>query len=463
MTYLNFHRLFIHKKASLLVTLIRLPIITVTAILLSPFSAAQSDDTPLTLSMAVERAIALDPWRTGNELQRKSLVAKSKSIERLPDPRLSFALVNAPVDGFSLDQEPMTQMKIGITQAFHRGDSQPIRRKYYQQRAKQHPYLEQDRIAKVSSTVSKLWFDAFYAQRSLALINAELNLFKQLAETVQSQYATGHDLTKQDDVIRSQLELSRLSDRQTQASEQYVLAKSKLTEWLVSEIGLINFSIPVNRQRTSYSMEEKMTNQSSINRTQDLMTISAHPAVKAVEQRVRISQVEVELAKQKYKPQWGLNASYARRQDDEAGQSRADFFSVGISLDIPLFNQGFTDNDVSARTLNAEALKTEKRLIIRKMLAQLHARRNQLQQVLQRIELFESSILPQLHEQAETSLMAYTNSEREFAEVMRARIAEFDGRMELIEIHLQRDRILSEISYFTQHNWFNKTKGANHE
>ncbi|AOW78744.1 hypothetical protein A3Q34_19015 [Colwellia sp. PAMC 20917] len=42
------------------------------------------------------------------------------------------------------------------------------------------------------------------------------------------------------------------------------------------------------------------------------------------------------MAQQKYKTEWGVNASYGYRGDDAMDGSRADLFSIGVTFDIPL-------------------------------------------------------------------------------------------------------------------------------
>ena len=64
-----------------------------------------------------------DPWLTGNKHQQQAVEAMSLAVSSLPDPKISIGLANLPTDGFDFSQEGMTQLKVGITQMFPRGDS----------------------------------------------------------------------------------------------------------------------------------------------------------------------------------------------------------------------------------------------------------------------------------------------------------------------------------------------------
>ena len=85
----------------------------------------------LTLEQAVEIAINNDPWLVGSEYREQAIVSSSVAAASLPDPVVNIGLANLPTDGFAFDQEPMTQLKAGVSQMFPRGDSLDIRSRQF--------------------------------------------------------------------------------------------------------------------------------------------------------------------------------------------------------------------------------------------------------------------------------------------------------------------------------------------
>ena len=77
----------------------------------------------LTLQNAEQIAVQDDPGQKIYQAQQASLIAKGNSSATLADPMIKFGLANMPIDSFSLDSDPMTQMTVGISQQFSRGDS----------------------------------------------------------------------------------------------------------------------------------------------------------------------------------------------------------------------------------------------------------------------------------------------------------------------------------------------------
>lgn len=420
----------------------------------SQISAEQK--TPLTLQQAVAQAIQKDPWLEGSQYRENATISSSIAADTLPDPVVSLGLANVPTDGFAFDQEPMTQIKAGISQMFPRGESLSIRRKQLEELATQHPFMRLDRMAKTQVAVSMKWLDVYQAQQSISLIEKDRSLFEQLSEIAEANYSSAVGKVRQQDIIRAQLELARLEDRLTKLSSQKERASAELLEWLTGgDSGAFNYSGNVASLELPKTLPEIEGIENAYykilkaNNQQMLANILiSHPLIRAVESRIKSSQTGIKLAKQQYKPQWGVNASYAYRADDQMDRSRADFLSIGVSFDLPLFTENKQDKEVSAAVNESEAIKTEKRLVLRGMLAQMQSIFAARERLLERQTLYRTNILQQSSEQAEASLTAYTNDDGDFAEVVRARIADLNARIDALEIEVELLKTNIQLNYF---------------
>lgn len=417
----------------------------------------------LTLQRAIAIAVENDPWLTRSDLQQKAMEQKSEALPALPNPVVSIGLANLPTDGFAFDQEPMTQLKASVSQMLPRGESLSIQRKHFQTLAQQHPLLRQDRIASTIMKVSELWFDVYRAQQIVALIEQDRALFEQLSEITQISYSSAVGRVRQQDIVRGQLELTRLEDRLLSLMLQKEQAGGRLLEWLGSQKSIENLSefnsleFPqfyadrvelVSSQPELANIPEFVVKLLNDNDRQGLARVlSAHPALLAIEQSVKASKSNIELAKQQYKPQWGVNASYAYRADDTLGRSRADFLSIGLSFDLPLFAQQEQDSSVAAAVSETEAMKTDRLLALRKLLSQLQTTWSVYQRLLQRQTLYDDLILVQSKEQAEASTTAYTNDDGDFAEVVRARIDNLNARIDSLNIAVDIQKSKVKLNY----------------
>lgn len=430
--------------------MIRTIFISLFAILLLQNSvSAQDTGNLLFIEQAVKLAQDNDPWITGNYHMQDAAKSRSIAAGSLPDPQLSLGLANLPTDNFSFNQEGMTQIKVGISQMFPQGDSLNIKRRQFELQSDAYPYQRENRNAQVNVSVSHLWLSAYQAQRTIALIEQNRSLFEQLSEIAVSSYSSAMGKTRQHDIIRAQLELTRLNDRVAMLNQAKDTFVEKLNEWLIVENSpRQEFTIADHLPNTSIA-EPQFVNEEMIIRDEELLTyLSNHPLMKALEKKIAVSGAGVDLAKQKYKPAWGLNASYGRRNSDPFGRSRSDTLTVGVALSVPLFTANRQDKEYSAAISNREAVRTEKWQLLRKLKAGLETSRAQLSRLDERRELYRSSLLPQMNEQAEASLTAYTNDDGDFAEVVRARIAELNAKVDALNIDVERQKTIIQLNYY---------------
>ena len=423
----------------------------------------------LSFEQAIKLAQENDPWLKGSRYTQTAVESMSNFSATLPDPRISLALANLGTDNFDFEQEAMTQFKVGVSQMFPRGDSLAIKQQQLQIKSRQYPLQRQDRKAKIAVTVGSLWLDAFLAQESIALIEKNYSLFTQLSDVAQASYSSAIGKTRQQDIVRAQLELTRLEDRLVQLSQRQSVFQQRLAQWLITvnsaqdsanlseSAQLLNVlssaELSLNKKMPSLDFlapellaeTDPLTNR--LTTAVLVQRLMQHPAVKVVDKKIQASASGIELAKQAYRPEWGVNASYGLRGDDATGNNRADLFSVGISFDLPLFTENRQDQLLKAEVSKTEAIKTEKLLLLRQLMSAFKAGKAKLKRLQQRDDLYQRQLLPQIHIQAEASLTAYTHDDGDFSEVVRARIAELNAEIDALSIKVSVEKTILELNY----------------
>ncbi len=360
----------------------------------------------------------------------------------------------------------MTQLKVGVSQMFPRGDSLKIKQEQLKIESTKFPLLREDCKAKLISQVSQLWLDAYLAQQTIKLIEADWALFEQMAEVTKASYSNVVGKTRQQDVIRAQLEIVQLDDRLTSQKQKLETTIARLNEWLhIYDAAGLNESFNFDTQPLEFRVSKKLPtihlNNSTVlkasNYSRNLLAqeLSNHPAILAIDIKRKASEKAVELAKQQYEPQWGVNASYAYRDNMPSGDSRADLFSVGVTFDLPLFTENRQDKQVAASIADSETIKTEKLLLTKQMISMVEKELRQLKRLSDRQSIYQEQLLKQTHDQAEASLTAYTNDDGDFAEVVRARIAELNARISALRIDVDALKTVARINYFFAHSQSN--------
>jgi len=429
---------------------------------LSVEQSVVSINAPLSFEKAIKSAQKNDPWLTGNIHKQRSIESMSMAVNTFPDPKVSIGLANLPTNGFDFGQEGMTQAKIGIAQIFPRGDTLTIKSQQLSIQSEAFPFQRQDREAKVAVTVGSLWLDAYRVQQSIALIEKSRSLFEQLADIAEASYSSALGKTRQQDIVRAQLELTRLEDRLDKLAQQKNRYEGMLSQWLMrlstsnqsvedavlySDLSLHNIVLRKQLPQIELLHSDLVQAKYWLQPQALVRYFSNHPSVVAVDKKVNATKVGIKLAKQKYEPEWGVSASYGYRADDPMGRSRADLFSVGVTFDLPIFTENRQDKEVQSAISKTEAVKIEKILLLRKLLGSYSSAKGRLLRLKDRQNLYKSKLLPQIHDQAEASLTAYTNDDGDFSEVVRSRIAVLNAEIDELTLNVEEQKISLELNY----------------
>ena len=429
----------------------------------------------ISLSQAILQAQQQDPWLDGSQQKEYALRAQGEASDSLPNPELSFGLLNVPSDGFALDQEPMTQFKVGVKQSFTRGQSRRITRQRFQQLAAVQPFLRDDRLKQVALTVTLLWLNLYQANQEIALALQLRETLQQLIDISQANYATtfgnSRNRTTQNDVLVAQLDLAKVDDRIFEINTSKRSTQAKLCQWLAPQDGYddkptiahdevrpslqlrachldetAKQHLPLFAAVPSFVEQEPISEQATLNTLQAL--VSQHPRAKAAQQSINASDGDVKLAAAQYDPLWGVNIGYAYRQDDAFNQSRADFWSVSVSMDMPLFSRTKQDNALAAAHHQKEALRTEYRLVMREMVGQLNDLAVQYRQYQKRVAHYEEVILPNIAEQKEVSVANLSHDYGSLAQASEVLITRNEAEFERLALVVKQQKVRAKINYF---------------
>jgi outer membrane protein TolC len=404
-------------------------------------SLGVSAEPKLTLEDAIDIAIQGDPWSAQSIQLQKALLDESVAAAALPDPRITLGAANLPTDTFNIGQEGMTQATIGLSQRFPRGDSRYLARDKKKELAESQSFERENRQELVIRSVTDLWLELWKTQESVRLIESNRGLFEQLADVAEAGYTSTMNGSRQQDIIRASLELTRLDDRITVLHSQVETAQADLGEW----VGTDTFSLRVSERIPQHLLARLPSTAFDFSEN----SLVNHSSIRATDQLIDAGAIDIELARQAYEPEWTVSAQYGFRDRAPNGQGRADLFSVGIGFDLPIFTGNRQDRTVSAAIARVEAAKSDRMLQVRRIKAEARAAAARIRRLDDRIRLYEQSLLPQTREQANAALSAYNNDDGDFAEAVRARIAELNAQVELIQMTAERAKNLASFRYLT--------------
>jgi outer membrane protein TolC len=402
----------------------------------------------LSLQQAVEKAVSQDDWLISSQQKENAIRALSQGMTALPDPKINVGLLNMPTDSFDFNQEAMTQFNVSVSQMFPAGDTLRLTGEKYAVQGDQMPLMRDNRRAMLAMEVSNLWLTAYSYEESIKLVKQNRILFEQLHEVVESSYSSAYGRAKQQDLVRSELELIKLDHRLTQLSQAKENALKKLSQYILPTMADQNTADQdITLKTTGEPIMVTPSNILSSNSLALAARLSLHPLVRIVDVQSNTAQIDKAIAEQKYKPEWGVTLGYGYRGDDLSGKDRADLASIAVSVSVPIFSSSRQDAQVKAASLQVESFLSEKQLVLNELMAKYRVLTSDITLLDQRIRLYQTKLLPSYRESAQAMLNAYTSNDGVFSDVVQARIATLNAHIELLNIRIERFKRLAELNY----------------
>jgi outer membrane protein TolC len=164
-----------------------------------------------------------------------------------------------------------------------------------------------------------------------------------------------------------------------------------------------------------------------------------HPAVKAADAQIDARVAGVDLADQRSRPGWALEAGYSYREGFlPDGQPRSDMISVNVTVGLPFFRKKSVDSSLSAALHERSAAQASKQQVLRRLTSQLDSEYVRWQDLTRRMSLYEEQILGQTEDQARAALVAYQSDSGDFADVMRGYIDDLNARLDHVRLQVER-------------------------
>ncbi len=389
----------------------------------------------LSLAQAEQLALEADPLIKRYSASSRSHDAESSANGTLPDPKLRLGMFNVPLDSFSTTEDPSTQLRIGIQQEFPRGDTTDLKQQQSKWLAQAAMAQANDEKLKLLMNVRDAYLNLYYEIKAGNIVNETRELFVKLAKITEDQYAAGR--VNQQDVIRADLELSRLEDRATKIQGNEDEYRAYLAQW-VGDIAWQDID-------SDFPVLPEVPDNVDIN---ELLT--QHPSVMAETAKVEASRTMIEVTRQDYKPGVGAFVEYRKRFGENAdGSDRSDMMAAMVTVDIPLFTENRQDKNVAAREESANAARYSRDDRLRVLKRKLEKDRAIYRRLGERELIYKNKLVSSAANNAEASLNAYQSGVTEFTTLMRAGITELDVRLENLRIKVDRLRTRARLLYIT--------------
>ncbi len=395
-------------------------------------TATGETKTVLTIKAAIQQAVQDNP-DLAQMLARAKAMAQIPSQEgSLPDPQISFNVMSLPVNGFNTRQEDMTQMLVGLSQAFPFPGKLALREQAAKYEA-EAALLSADEVRlNLLNDVKTLWWQIFYLDRSLDIVDSNHNLLQQLVDIARTKYEVGEGL--QQDVLLAQLELSKLLAQKISLAGMRRSTSAKLN-------ALLNY--PANNPiQLPATFEKHLPVLKSEDKLYQLADTSK-PLLESERHGIHAAQSKLELAKKDLLPDFMVEASYGARNNMIDGTPRSDLLSVGVSMNLPIFAGRKQAKAIDQR--NSELM--QQRYILQDQWNQVRSEITQSYSDYQRAKeqfiLFDTGIIPQAQQTVASMLAGYQVNKVDFLNLVRSQLTLFEYQTQYWKVFTEAQQALA--------------------
>ena len=253
---------------------------------------------------------------------------------------------------------------------------------------------------RVASEVKQAFFDLYFVDRSLDTIRKDQEVLEKFAKIAEIRYSVGK--AAQQDVLKAQVEISRLAERETLLEQRRRTLEAQLNSLR---------DLPADAPLGPAAEVRPSPFASSL----EILQVAAQanfPALKRARTVVEGNRLSVKLAEKEVKPNFSVGYAYMQR----AGIG--DMYGITFSTSLPIFRRNKQDKAIAEAGSNLEASRRMEANELTLLRYRVRQELLELQAAERLMKLYSEGIVPQSALALESSLASYETGAIDFLNVL---------------------------------------------
>lgn len=296
----------------------------------SPYASAA----PLSLQEAEAIALRQNPGLGVLAQKIAELRHQAIAVAQLPDPHLALGAANLPLNSFSMNQQQMSMLSVGLSQTFPSFGKLGLKGQQTGIEAREAADTLRGRSAELVLLLRRAWLQALYAEDAVATVRHQERLRSETVQAALALYRSAQG--SQADVFRARLA------RDSLANDISKLQSDRASD-LAQIAQILNLPEPPSIAHRWPNLPPPPTLAEAEAR------LSGQPLLRAAQAQTRVAQMGVRVAKTGYWPDVTVSIGYG--QDFHPGSPN--WLSAGVNLSLPIFPGDRQDQDVAAARAKA--------------------------------------------------------------------------------------------------------------
>ena len=276
---------------------------------------------PVLLNDLVTEALEQNPEIKAMQRSFDMMRARIPQSKALPEPMLSYGYAgNAPLPPFDIQKgDPASARTLSFTQELPFPGKLAIKGKMANVAAEAEWWNYEQVRLNVVAEVKDAYFDLYYLYKAIETIEKNKELLEKFVKIAEASYSVGKGI--QQDVLKAQVEVSKLVDQLTVLEQRKQTAEARLNSLLFREPEMpVGRPEEVKPREFTYSLTDLRE-----------MALTNFPTLKAQRRRIDREQYGVELAQKDFYPDFNIGFTYFNRP------GLPEMYAVNVGVKIPLY------------------------------------------------------------------------------------------------------------------------------
>jgi len=276
----------------------------------------------VSLNDLVAEALAQNPEIKAMQRSFDMMRARVPQAKALPEPMLSYGYAGNAVPLPPLDiqkGDPSSARMLSFTQEVPYPGKLSLKGRMANVEAEAEWWNYEQARLNVIAEVKDAYFDLFYLHKAIETVTKNKDLVEKFARIAEAGYAVGKGI--QQDVLKAQVEVSKLIDQLTVLEQRKQTAEARLNSLLFREP-----ETPIGQPEEIKPREFTFT-LAALNEA----ALANYPALKAQRRKIDREQYGVALAQKDFYPDFTVGLTYFNRP------GMPEMYGVNVGVKIPLY------------------------------------------------------------------------------------------------------------------------------
>jgi outer membrane protein TolC len=341
------------------------------------------------LEELIEQALANNPEIKSMQRRFDMMRARIPQAKALDQPVLSIGYMGNIAPFYLQRDDPSSGRSISITQDLPFPGKRALKGKVASSDSEAEWWAFEQTRRNVVAEVKDAYFDLYYLNKAVGVVTKTKTLLEQFTKIAEARYAVGKGI--QQDVLKAQVEFSKLLEQETLLEQRKHIAEARLNSLLYRESDS-PLAVPTELKPREFSYTLAGLNE---------IAIANYPQLKAQRKKMEGAQYGIQLAKKEFYPDFSVGFTYVNRP------AMPEMYGVTVGIKLPIHKSQKQQPALTEATAGFDAEKRTLENMVTVLMFKIRDKYLAQNTAARLMKLYSTTIVPQSSASMESAIAGY--------------------------------------------------------